>query len=320
MNEFLRPFTDFEFNQKFLESGYSDIAREYCSEELQRIYKDILQVDLKNIDKQDPVQLIKELQEEGGWAANTVREEAWHFVVNHSHVDIYIEQRQHGNSHEWATLFCKECSKYDYDVRDIADIYQLTYQAHRELHRQDEFYTFKDGFSYCMRPGIKSDPEYLIALNHLAKGEGEIIEYYIGMEAYFMKGKNVNVLFKEGLEYRKLYEKILAEGYYTPKIAKELSYRLFAENHISQYHEAFREGMRNSCDYYDVWRFADLCEEIVVNGYLWTELSNFKQKCSETWKRYFYLKLLLEDVAKDGHKYSITEEKDIRNSLDLPIL
>ena len=64
-----------------------------------------------------------------------------------------------------------------------------------------------------MKAGIKSDPEIRQAVKYLAKGEGELVEHYIGCGIFDGVGKNVNELFNEAVYYKELCEQIMAEGY-----------------------------------------------------------------------------------------------------------
>ena len=307
MNDFIRPYTEEEFNKAFLEAGYPEISRQYCHEEWQENFDSILTEDLSE-------ENLPELKEHDGWVSDNIREQAWTNVKENSHVDTYVKQRELGHGHEWARLFCDELSYYN--IND-AIIYWDTYdQLRSSRFKTGEEVEFNHNWVDCNKKDSLSCKEYLLAVNNLAKGEGEIVKCYIDYKLQLInKETKTDKLLREAMDFRDLYESLINEGYDKEDAFK---YALDLSNyHHPVFNEVYREAMLHGQNPSEAWAIADFCEESVINGYLALEQRNFKNKFTEPWQRELYASLLIKDIIQDKGTISTLQEKDIRKSLDL---
>lgn len=317
MNDFTRPFTEEEFNKVFRDAGYPEIARQYCREKYDYEFSEALH-DLSNCESKDINLLLTELKKECCWKMETMREEAWNNVLKHAKVDIYMEQLKHGNSHEWAALFCNLCEDYDNDedARNNTDIYASTYYAHRKLHKDDEGFIDKTGLYICTKPGIMSDPQIHAVVKYFSKGEGEFVEQYIGRSIFEGDGRNINDLLEEALFYRKQCYALVAEGF-DLKTAMEHVDNLSTLEESVVFHDIYREAMKHNAAPSSAYRLARLCENEVVNGTLGLDNHTFKKEFTEPWQREIYAGLLVKDMLKSEGAISVLHENAIRKDLDL---
>ena len=306
MTEFTRPFSEEEFNKAFLEAGYPEIARQYCHEEWQKNYKDIIK---EGISEED----LPELKEHDGWTSDNIREQAWTYVKEYAHVDIYVLQRELGHGYEWAKLFCEELT--DGDVDD-AKIYWNTFGEMRSRRfKSGEETEVTRNWADCSKSNSLSCKEYTLAVKYLAKGEGVIVERYIDHQLGSTYEGKADELFSDALNFRSLYESLISEGY-----DKEdaFYYTLdLSDEHYPVFYEVYRKAMRHGEKRYDAWSLADFCEEAAVNEQLFLEINNFKEEFTEPWQREIYAGLLIQDRIQDGGTISTLHENEIRKSLDL---
>lgn len=309
MNDFTRPFTDEEFNRIFHDSGYPEIARQYCSEELEETFNSILNEELTEDDLKDVVQLIKDLKTEDGWKADTIREQSWIYVKENSHIDEYVRQRELGHRHEWAKQFCEELIFTD--INDT-ETYWNTFRALRDRFKSEEYIIDKKGRLLKRKKNVLSDSEFILAVKNLAKDEGEIVERYIGYQIEMYKGKTADLL-KEALRYRKLYESLVGDN---EEYAFEYALDLF-EEHYPVFYEVYREAMQHGQKPSDAWSLAHFCEEAAVNGILSLEATKFKKKFVATWQCEIYARLIIKDIVESEGSISTLHENNIRKILDL---
>lgn len=315
MDEFTRPFTEEEFDKAFRESGYPEIARRYCREKWEEEYAFLISEYVPEDDSTDVEKLLTELKEQEDWTSDNVREEAWSFVVRNEKVNVYVDQRQHGNSHEWAVIFCEHCDKEEDSLN--SDTYAKTYKTHRKLHKAEEGIVDKNNSYICTKPGIKSDPEIKKAVKFLAKGEGELVEHYIGCRICDYVGKNVNELFNEAMCYKSLCEQIVSEGY-DKKTTMCHAYNLINRIDYPVYSSVYKEAMSHSATPDEADSLATRCENHSVNAFFDSEWREFIKEFTEPWQREIYARLAIEH-HENSYGHDDTYRKDIRESLDLDI-
>lgn len=312
MNDFTRPFTEEEFNRIFQDSGYPEIARQYCSEELEETFNSILNEDLSEDDLKNPHQLIINLKTQDGWTADTIREQSWIYVKENWHVDEYVRQRELGHGHEWAKLFCEELKSSDIDDANLYWNNYCTLCSNRlRLGMEPEVI---HNWADCCKRDSMSCKEYVIAVKSLAKGKGEIVERYIDYQLGSMyEGKTEN-LFREALHFQEIYDTLIKDGY---NQEDAFYYALgLSDDHYPVFYEVYRKAMRHVEKRYDAWSLADFCEDAVVNGTL-HEVRKFKEGFPETWQREIYAGLLVKDMLKSEGAISVLHENAIRKDLDL---
>lgn len=309
MNDFIRPFSDAEFKKACLSAGYPEIAWQYCHEKWQECFDDILR---DNLSAED----LPELKEHAGWTSDNIREQAWTDVKEYSHVDTYVQQRELGHGHEWSRLFCKILA---HSGVDAVNIYWVTFvELQNSRIDSGEEVGIKHDWFDCLKQDTLSCREYVLAVKNIAKGEGEIVERYIGNWLGSMREGyegNTDDLLLEAKRFRTLHEKLLSEGY-DDEDAFGYALDLFDE-HYPVFNEIYREAMRHGSKRYDAWALADFCENAVVNGWLLLEKENFKNKFTESWQREIYAGLCVKDIIKSEDSISTLHENDIRKSLGL---
>lgn len=314
MNEFTRPFTEDEFDKAFHEAGYPEIARQYCNDKWLEIFNSLMRYEISLMDLNDLPNSLNELKKECSWTTDTVREQAWIEFVNSGFVEMYLEQREHGNSHEWAVIFCEHC--YSKEDSLNSDTYANTYRKHRELCRTEEGFSDNKIGYMCMKPGIESDPEIKKAVKFLAKGEGELVEHYIGCKIFDGCGKNINELFNEAMYYKRLCEQIMADGYDEENAIRHAD-NLIDKIDCPVYMMVYKDSMSHGATPDEADRFADCCESYSVNEYFVLERREFMKKFTEPWQREIYARLLIDEVKKSDGEISTFHENEIRASLGL---
>lgn len=315
MDELTRPFTEEEFDKAFREAGYPEIARQYCREKWEEEYASLLSEYIPGDDSTDVEQLLTELKEQEGRTSDNVREVAWSFVVRNEKVNVYVEQRQHGNSHEWAVIFCGQCDKEEDSLN--SDTYANTYSEHRKLHKAEEGIVHNKFGYICTKPGIISDPEIKKAVNFLAKGEGELVEHYIGCRIFDGVGKKVNDLFNEAVYYKGLCEQIMADGYDKGSAIRHAD-NLIDKVDYPVYMTVYKEAMSHGATPDEADRLANRCENHSVNAFFDLEWREFMKEFTEPWQREIYARLAIEHHEK-SYGHDETYRKGIRESLDLDI-
>ena len=106
--EFLRPFSDEEFEKVYAETGFDNIGKEYAMQEIKRWREHCLEEYIgEDIDLPVPDLLVK-LQAETRMETNCLRDATWRLILENSNIPVYIEQRKNGQSHEWSAAFANE--------------------------------------------------------------------------------------------------------------------------------------------------------------------------------------------------------------------
>lgn len=314
MEEFTRPFTEEEFDKAFRESGYPEIARQYCHDMMLERFNSLMRYEISLMDLNDLPSSLNELKKECSWTTDTVREQAWIELVKSGDIEIYIEQRNHGNSHEWSVIFCEQCCSKEDSLN--SDTYADTYLKRRELHRTNEGSVGNKIGYMSMKPGIISDPEIKKAVSFLAKGEGDLVEHYIGCKIFGRCGKNVNELFNEAMYYKRLCEQIMADGYDKGSAIRHAD-NLIDKVDYPVYMTVYKESMGHGATPDEAHRLADCCEHNSVNGYLLLERREFMKEFTEPWQREIYARLTIDEIKKSEGGLSTLHENEIRASLGL---
>lgn len=112
MNDFIRPFTEDEFNRIFQESGYPEIARQYCYEEWQEYFN--AQVTNRKEIIETPEPYIALYKKHFGWTRDTYCEQIWESTKRMIHVEDYVKQRKLGRGHKWAKFYCDYLDESDF--------------------------------------------------------------------------------------------------------------------------------------------------------------------------------------------------------------
>ncbi len=140
MNEFLRPYTKEEFEILFQQSGYPEIARDYCIEELNEWCnyigndevaptKEDLSLE-KELTNADIPQMVSALASHLNWTQSTVREEAWHRVIRDNKVENYCAQIAQGRSHGWAKNYVQILANNPKPQNIYKDVYKSFINYH----------------------------------------------------------------------------------------------------------------------------------------------------------------------------------------------
>ncbi len=306
MNDFIRPFTDEEFNKAFLEAGYPEIAWKYCYEKWREYFDDLIKEDLSEKD-------LPELREHDGWTSDCIRNQAWTYVNEYAHIDIYVQRRESGHGHEWAKLFCEELA---YSGIDDAGTYWNTFGELRSSRfKSGEEIEVEHNWLDCSKSDFLSCKEYVLPVKKLARGEGDVVERYIDYRLGSMYEGKTDELLSDALNFRSLYESLISEGY---EKEDAFCYALdLSDEHHPVFYEVYREAIRHGEKQYDAWSLADFCERAAVNGHLFPEINLFKNKFTEPWQREIYAGLLIKESIQDDGSVSTLHENDIRKLLDL---
>lgn len=313
MIDFIRPFTEKEFNKVFHEAGYPEIAKQYCREIQVERFNDILNDEISEDDLKDLPQLITDLKTQEHWTADTVREQAWNYVKENSDIDIYVQQREMGHGHEWAKQICEQLIFHSIDD---AEIYWNAYEVLRcNDVKSNEESGVRHKWEDCCNSDTISCKEYTLAVKNLAKGNGAIVERYIDDRLSSIYNNKTEDLLKEALHFRELYDNLIKEGY-DENVAFDYAEDL-SEEHYPVFYDIYREAMRHGENNIDAWLLADFCEEQVVNGYLYSEISHFKEKFNKPWQCEIYAGLIIKDMIESEGSISTLHENEIRTMLDL---
>lgn len=272
MNDLTRPFTEEEFNNAFHEAGYPEIARQYCREEFDE-YMELATEEISDVEFENEQECLLCLKQ-SCWTADTVREQAWDWVMQKSKVDIYVQQRQIGHGHEWAKLFCRELTSSN---ADDSKTYSRVYQ---ELRNQinDEALSYK---------------EFTLAIKNLAKGEDEIVAHYIMSHISEYDGRTDDLL-KSALYFKSIYDGLIKDGYDKQEALNHAKNLCDDDEHHQVFYDVYRQAMQYGEKPSDTWALADFCEDMVVNCQLSSASKKFKTKFTKSWQHDIYEKLLMQ--------------------------
>ena len=310
MEEFLRTYTDEELTQLYDKTGFPEICRQYCLEKYNEMYDEQLKYDIVEEEyHKGEESLLEYLKEECLWKENSLREHAWAGMLDEIKIDVYIHQREIGLGHEWSKTFCDNL----YEKEDICETYtyRKTYQQLRDSRKDLECICDRYGNVLKRKKDTLSDSEFILTVQNMAKGQGEIVERFIGYEISSWRKGKVDDLYQEALSFKKFYEKILEEGF-----SKEDSWHyaldLWEEDIDSTFSYVYREAMKHNEPHGKAWTFAKFCSRSQINGGWEVDIKEYED-FPEVWKREIIAELQIKDAGKGWHNF----EKDIRNSLGL---
>ena len=159
-----------------------------------------------------------------------------------------------------------------------------------------------------------ADKELHIAAKKLANGEGEIVENYIADKLRSYYDGTSDDLYHEAVNFRRLYESILNEGF-DKKAAIEHSENLLYSQYPEYFNKFYREAMNHHETPKNAFNLADFCTGAIVNGR--PEMHDFKKRFTEPWQREIFARIIIDDAIKSDGEISTLYENDIRSSLDL---
>lgn len=309
MEELLRPYTNEELDLLFNETGYPEIARQFVKEEFEKDFNEVLTRELRHLDRTSLENAKKDFQESLDTEFDTLREHIWNLTTTYSYVAEYVKQREVGHGHEWAKLFCDNL----YDVEDASEIYTYwkTYQQLRDSRKDVECICDKKGIVLKRKEGTLSDREFKLAVKNMAKGEGEIVERFMGYMISSMNERKVEELFNEALRFRNLYNEIRNEGH-DESNSWEYALDLWNENADEIYINVYREAMKHNEPHSHALHLAYFCSSSQINGWHNVEKKKY-QDFPEKWQKEIIATLLIKDAGNGWPNYI----NEIRKSIGL---
>lgn len=290
IEEFKRPFTEAELRAKFEKEGFDESLWEYCVQINHITYNDLRDSLLVLEEGETIEEYIAYLKKEECWTADTMREEAWNYGMNETHVNAYLSQRCGGHGHDWSFIYAEQV-RYESRNPTVDAYYKIKSKNESEANREREI--FVDSFPESKNPIFNK------ALTQ-SFGQGQTIE------------KDID--FARAVIYQ--YNQLLESGCKSDEIynyAEDL-----AEDRYDIYYRAYRIAINNEASSLVARCFADKIEELYVNGYLPIETRSFCKEFKETWQREFYYTLEMEDVAQNGEHWSVLDKNRLRTMLGLP--
>ena len=311
MENLLRSYTDQELNDLFEKRGFPEISKQYCIEKYNEKYTEHRKYDIDEEELQKGKEaLLEHLKEACCWDVETLRERAWEATLEELKIETYIQQRGLDHGHEWSKLFCDNILKYNLNENDAKN-YFYTYNNLKEL-RQEECIIDCYGFVLKTKKNPLSGQEFLLAIKTLAKDEGEIVERFIGYWLGSLYEGTVEELFQEALDFRKLFNEIVADGH-APGQAWHYALDLWNKDGDSAFSIAYRDAMKHRVEHQTAWRFAKFCSETDINEQ-WPFINERDLKdFPELWQRESIANFKIKDAGKGWQNY-ITE---IRKSIGL---
>ena len=311
MENFLRTYTEQELNELFAATGFPEIAKQYCIDKYNEKYTEYRSLDIteEGLNKGKEA-LIEYLKEACGWNADSLREHAWKKALEDTNIDAYIHQRELGHGHEWSKLFCDKMVERDLKEKDVMT-YNHTYHALKEL-RKEECIIDRYGCVLKRKKDTLSDREFILAVKILAKGEGEIVERFMGYMISSLKKGTIEELFQEALDFKNFYYRIVADGH-LPEDAWHYALDLWDEDADSVYSMVYKEAMKHKETHAKAWTFAKFCSKKDINQH-WAfvgerDLADF----TEVWQREIIAEFKIKDAGEGWPNYI----NEIRKSIGL---
>lgn len=235
MEEFLRPYTEEEFDTLFKESGYPEIARQYCKEILAEWMDALIDGEVENLaNPQEVLEAWRECPHE----KPTVREEAWTKVG--PYVQVYLSEREYGQSHEWAR-------KYTQELLD-----------------EDSKLPYDDTFNEIRQTNPPAAIEGLLKLfRHVAQDKGEEYLYFLVLAHYDGRGGDTTIenIIRGVEKFFPIYQQQLADGHsesYAEAYGEAIIYKGWGEEESSNYAAIIEQAMANGSDYEQAAEIAQL--------------------------------------------------------------
>ncbi len=285
--EFLRPYSEDELRNKFEEAGFDDMVWLYVIESYEEAQRDIAQEYGSYCIDITIEELIADLRANDGWTVDTVREYAWLFTISDGKLKTYLSQRVTGHGHSWSSIYADQVA-YESGDHTMRTHYILYNQDKEEARR--ELGIFIDSLPMGNNPIFrKAFLDYCLEYDSVDK----IAEFASGVVSQYDRLRNTVT------DTDELYRHAI---------------NLVDGDHDKSFYKAYEAALKNGASAGDAWRFADSIEEIFVNGYFYTEVSDFMKRYNAVWQRELYFALL---VDAEGNMSSLCKS-NWRKRLKLP--
>lgn len=290
MEEFLRPYTEEEFDNLFKGSGYPEVVRQYCKEILAEWMNALIDGEVEDLDNPQDV---LEAWQDGLHEKPTVREEAWTKVG--PYVQVYLSEREYGQSHEWAR-------KYTQELLD-----------------EDSKLPYDDTFNEIRQTNPPASVDGLLKLfRHVAQGKGEDYLYYLVLAYYDGWGEDSTI---EGIlrgvdKFFPIYQQQLADGHsesYAEAYGEAIIYKGWSEEESYNYAAIIEQAMANGSDYEQAAEIAQL----LTHEHLCLKETDFFKKFKEEWQRELYYQQYVERYFSEGERQSIIAKNEVRQRIGL---
>lgn len=276
MEEFLRPYTDEEFEKIFKESGYPEIVKTYCREKtIERINE---LIDEHEINEDDSLEDVLEFWE-NTFSTSTVREQAWIDLADY--VQAYLHELDYGQSHKWA----KEFAEY----RNFDEPYEETFKRIRQTNPP-------------------AAVEGLLKLfRHVAQDKGEEYLYFLVLAHYEGWGggdSTIENIIQGVGKFYPIYQQQLAKGQsesYAEAYGEAIIYKGWGEEESSNYAAIIEQAMANGSDYEHAAKIAILLSD----EHLCLKENEFLEEFKEEWQRELYYQQYVERYFSEGERQSI---------------
>ena len=287
MEEFLRPYTEEEFDKLFKESGYPEVVRSYCRVKLIERIDEL--IDENEINKDDSLQDVFESWE-CSYSTSTVREQAWKDLAEY--VQDYQHELDYGQSHEWA----KEFAEY----RNFDEPYEETFKKIRQANPPSAV----NGLLKLFR--------------HVAQDKGEEYLYFLVLAHYEGWGGDTTIenIIRGVGKFYPIYQQQLADGHsesYAEAYGEAIIYKGWSEEESYNYAAIIEQAMANGSDYEQAAEIAQL----LTDEHLCLKEDEFLKEFKEEWQRELYYQQYVERYFSEGERQSIIAKNEVRQRIGL---
>lgn len=289
--EFLRPFSDEEFEKAYVETGFDDIGKEYAKQEIKRWREHCLEEYIgEDIDLPVP-DLLAKLQSESSMETNCLRDATWRLILENSNIPVYIDQRKKGQSHEWSAAFANEYYMGSDNIRYVDTMFrEMEYQI-----KDEEF--LKELKLYLQH--VSDDPIFIERYSYLYQ-------------------ESADDIFEKAREFAYSYHNCINKG------KSETYARAYADasEHLAPeyceiYAEIYEKALIAGATEDEAYNLADTIADNYVNSYMSLELSKFKRLHKEIWERELYYEYFVKEKEKSGEPLSTLLKNEIRKELEI---
>lgn len=304
MEEFLRPYTEEELEDLLQQSGYSEIARTYCLEELNYWCEYIISDEIhwaieelnyeKKLENRDIPDLVRVLTTHLKWKKSTVREEAWNRVISGNKINIYLDQIAQGRPHGWATKFAEELSHNPLSKNIYKDVY------HRFIN-----------YHYAEKELMKIAKE-------LIHNRSDVFSSFIALLLRDVDELDIEQLVKSF----EIYDNLIQDGK-SDLYAAAYFYYYWNNSHdaesCSVYADCVNVASINCESLEDAIAFGNDIMDHWSNGYFVTEINRFKELYLESWAREKFYELMVKHEEMNSElPMSTLLKNEFRKDLQLP--
>lgn len=292
MEEFLRPYTDEEFDKLFKESGYPEVVRQYCKETLAEWMNALIDGEVEDLDNPQDV---LEAWQDGQHEKPTVREEAWTKVG--PYVQVYLSEREYGQSHEWARKYTQELLDEDSKVP-----YENTYFDLKELNET------------TANVGLEK------LFHRVSKEKGTSFESFLRMINDRSSDISLDDIINNVEGLYSVYQQQIKEGNSNP-YAEAFAFAIILHPTYNNWNDdgcytcakLYEYAIVHGSDDKEAHNLAEFFLNADLNGY---KLDEFSGKFPEAWQRELCYQRYIEYLNELGHDTSVRNE--VRNDLRLP--